>query len=107
MCESDIQEMTVNELSAENIEMILPDVYQVVFNKGKAEGRREADLAFKRAEKKREESSQDTFRSQILDEKKARLMTDKQLKEHFERTQDLKDQFSSAEAYIAAIRHSK
>jgi len=37
-----------------------------------------------------------------IDESKA---TDEQLKEHFEKTQDLQDTFSSAEAYIAGVRH--
>jgi len=39
-----------------------------------------------------------------IDESKA---TDEQLKQKFEQTQDLKDQFSSVEAYIASVRHPK
>ena len=37
-----------------------------------------------------------------FDEKTA---TDEQLKEHFAKTRDVQDRFSSAEAYIAAVRH--
>jgi hypothetical protein len=37
-----------------------------------------------------------------FDEAKA---TDAQLKEHFAQIQELQDQFSSADAYIAGIRH--
>ena len=37
-----------------------------------------------------------------FDEKTA---TDDQLKKHFAETKDLQDEFSSAEAYVAAVRH--
>lgn len=152
------QKMTVDELTADNIEAILPVIHQEIFEKGKAEGSKEQierfavlqktcgddaalivkcfaenmdnaqaqealitklsaekeELVKKLSEQKPPDKKIDPAVSEFnnqpqgqnqpekFEESKA---SDEQLKEHFEKTQDLKDQFSSAEAYIASVRH--
>jgi len=152
----EITNMTLAELTGENFSTVLPEIYNQVLIKGKAEGEQAgkqrfadlqkvcgddaalivqclsegktaADAASLRmiklqAETKRLAEENAALKAKRIDpavpefsdtapapgtsgkfdEAKA---TDAQLKEHFAQTQDLKDRFSSAEAYIAGVRH--
>jgi len=154
MAEESIQNMSLADLTAENLSTVLPEIHNQILAKGKTEGEQDVmrrfaelkkvcgednallvkcfgesknqqDALQMRAEKAEAQNKEladqlaklkkgkvdpatqeftDTtsMKGDNFDEKTA---NDEQLKEHFNKTQDLKDQFSSADSYIAAVRH--